>query len=112
VAWVVAAGEPGEQCGDDRVVEQSRTARFDLSLGYSYFTNGLIQQITNNLSANKTEKYAYDDLRRLLTAQLGPDSGIVRKYQYNYDRYWNGWGQNVVAGSGYNAMPGCSGTQN
>jgi len=86
------------------ILTQKTAGASYLSLGYSYFTNGQIQQITNNLNANKTEKYTYDDLRRLLTAQLGPDSGMVRKYQYDYDRYANRWGQNLVAGSGYNAQ--------
>jgi RHS repeat-associated protein len=75
-----------------------------LSLGYGYFAAGQVQQITNNLNSNKSEKYTYDDLRRLLTAQLGPDAAMVRKYQYDYDRYGNRWGQNVVAGSGYNSQ--------
>ncbi len=71
-----------------------------LNLGYSYFANGQIQQITNNLDSLKTEKYAYDDLARLLTAQRGPDTNIQRKYSYDYDRFGNRWAQNVVAGSG------------
>ncbi len=71
------------------------------SLAYTYAINGRITQITNALNGAKSEKYTYDDLNRLLTAQLGPDASIVRKYQYDYDRYGNRWGQNVIAGSGY-----------
>jgi hypothetical protein len=37
----------------------------------------------------------------LLTAQRGPDTNIQRKYSYDYDRFGNRWGQNVVAGSGF-----------
>ncbi len=71
------------------------------SLAYTYAINGRITQITNALNGAKSEKYTYDDLNRLLTAQLGPDASIVRKYHYDYDRYGNRWGQNVIAGSGY-----------
>ena len=38
-----------------------------LNLGYSYYANSQIQQVTNNLDGLKTEKYTYDELRRLLT---------------------------------------------
>ncbi|MGH7554516.1 MAG: hypothetical protein ACREMQ_16040 [Longimicrobiales bacterium] len=71
-----------------------------LSLGYTYFNNGQIQEISNGLNNLKSEKYAYDQLRRLFTAQRGPDASIQRKYQYDYDRYGNRWAQTVVAGSG------------
>lgn len=83
-----------------------------LSLAYAYFANAQIQQITNSLNGNKSEKYTYDELGRLLTAQLGPDSGMVRKYQYDYDRYGNRWGQNVIAGSGYNGQASFDQTSN
>ena len=53
----------------------------------------------------KSEKYTYDELNRLLTAQRGTDANIQRKYQYDFDRYGNRWGQNVVAGSG---LPGAN----
>src|SRR6267143_2716020 len=72
-----------------------------LNLGYSYYANSQIQQITNNLDSLKTEKYTYDELRRLLTAQRGPDTNIQRKYSYDYDRFGNRWGQTLVAGSGF-----------
>ena len=60
----------------------------------------------------KSEKFTYDELRRLLTAQRGPDTNIQRKYQYDYDRYGNRWGQNVVAGTGYNTQLGFDTTNN
>ncbi len=58
-------------------------------------------------------KYTYDDLRRLLTAQRGPDTNIQTKYSYPFDspgslragdygRYGNRWGQALVVGTGYN----------
>ncbi len=72
-----------------------------LNLGYGHYANGQIQQITNNLDSLKTEKYTYDDLGRLLTAQRGPDTNIQRTYSYDYDRFGNRWGQNLVAGSGF-----------
>ena len=72
-----------------------------LNLGYSYYANSQIQQVTNNLDGLKTEKYTYDELRRLLTAQRGPDANIQRKYSYDYDRFGNRWGQTLVAGSGF-----------
>src|SRR5207245_8226981 len=72
-----------------------------LNRGYSYHTNDQIQQITNNLDSLKTEKYTYDELRRLLTAQRGPDTNIQCKYSYDYDRFGNRWGQTLVAGSGF-----------
>ena len=72
-----------------------------LNLGYSYYANDQIQQITNNLDSLKTEKYTYDELRRLLTAQRGPDTNIQRKYSYDYDRFGNRWAQTLVAGSGF-----------
>src|SRR2546425_6531196 len=72
-----------------------------LNLGYSYYANSRIQQITNNLDSLKTEKYTYDELRRLLTAQRGPDTNIQRKYSYDYDRFGNRWAQTLVAGSGF-----------
>jgi RHS repeat-associated protein len=75
-----------------------------ISFSYLYFNNGRIVQITNALNSSKSETYTYDDLNRLLTAQLGPDTGVVRKYQYDYDRYGNRWAQNVIAGSGYNGQ--------
>src|SRR2546427_6769655 len=43
----------------------------------------------------------YDELRRLLTAQRGPDTNIQRKYSYDYDRFGNRWAQTLVAGSGF-----------
>jgi RHS repeat-associated protein len=74
-----------------------------LQLTYSHFNNGQIQQIVNNLVTNQTqdEKYTYDELRRLLTAQRGPDTSVQRKYTYDIDRYGNRWAQTVSAGSGY-----------
>jgi YD repeat-containing protein len=70
-----------------------------LSLAYSYYNNGQIQQITNGLNDLKTEKYTYDELGRLLTAQRGPDTSIQRKYVYEYDRYANRNKQDWVAGA-------------
>src|SRR3989449_10224039 len=43
----------------------------------------------------------YDELRRLLTAQRGPDANIQRNYSYDYDRFGNRWAQTLVAGSGF-----------
>ena len=34
-------------------------------------------------------RYTYDELGRLFTAQRGPDATIVRKYEYDFDRYGN-----------------------
>ena len=70
-----------------------------LDLGYSYYANGQIQQITNNSDGLKTEKYSYDDLGRLFTAQRGPDNNIQRKYSYDYDRFGNRWAQTLTAGT-------------
>ncbi len=75
-----------------------------LSLSYTYFGNGQIEQIINNLDNLKSEKFTYDELHRVLTAQRGPDASVQRKYQYDYDRYGNRWGQTLVAGSGYNTQ--------
>src|SRR3989441_2558178 len=72
-----------------------------LNLGYSYYANDQIQQITNNLDSLKTEKYTYDELRRLLTAQRGPDTNIQCKYSYDYDRFGTRWGQTLVAASAF-----------
>src|SRR5437899_2337660 len=72
-----------------------------LNLGYSYYAHDQIQQITNNLDSLKTEKYTYDELRRLLTAQRGPDTNIQRKYSYDYDRFGNRWAQTLVDGTGF-----------
>jgi RHS repeat-associated protein len=69
-----------------------------LNLAYSYYNNGQIQQITNGLNDLKSEKYTYDELGRLLTAQRGPDNNIQRKYVYEYDRYANRTKQDWVAG--------------
>ena len=71
-----------------------------LDLDYTYFTNGQINEIINALNSLKSEKYTYDDLLRLATAQRGPDSNIQRKYSYDYDRFGNRWAQTVTAGSG------------
>jgi RHS repeat-associated protein len=72
-----------------------------LSLGYSYYANGKVQQIVNQLvtDGRKDEKYTYDELSRLLTAQRGPDTNIQRKYSYDYDRFGNRWLQSLVAGT-------------
>ena len=70
-----------------------------LNLSYSYFNNGRISEITNNLDALKTETYSYDELGRLLTAQRRSDTNIQRKYTYVYDRYGNREWQDLVAGS-------------
>lgn len=69
-----------------------------LNLAYTYFNNGQIQEISNGLNNLKSEKYTYDQLRRLFTAQRGPDASIQRKYQYDYDRYGNRWARTLVAG--------------
>ncbi len=94
------------------LLTQKVTGTTHLSLSYSYFNNGATQQVLNNLDSLKSEKYTYDELQRLLTAQRGPDSNIQRKYFYDYDRYGNRWGQSVVAGSGYNGQLGFDATNN
>ncbi len=72
--------------------------RFQLS--YAYYGNGQIQQILNLLAAGnlKDEKYTYDEVGRLASAQRGPDYNIQRKFEYVYDRWGNRWDQNKVAG--------------
>ena len=72
--------------------------RFQLS--YAYYGNGQIQQILNLLAAGnlKDEKYTYDEVGRLASAQRGPDNNIQRKFEYVYDRWGNRWDQNKVAG--------------
>lgn len=73
-----------------------------LNLGYDYYANGQIWKAKNNQDENdlKSEKYTYDELRRLLTAQRGPDTDVKRKYTYDYDRHGNRWAQAVTGGTG------------
>ncbi len=82
------------------------------NLSYTYFANGQIQQITNGLDSLKSEIFTYDDLGRLLTAQLPPSGTILRTYQYDYDRFGNRWAQTVTAGSGYNGSLSLDTTSN
>ncbi len=84
------------------IFTQKGTTTVHLNLGYTLFANGQIQQVTDNLNNLKTEKYTYDELSRLLTAQRGPDASVQRLYSYDYDRYGNRWAQTLNQGSGYN----------
>jgi RHS repeat-associated protein len=81
------------------IVTQKSPSPTHLSLNYAYYASGQIQEITNGLNSLKSEKNTYDEIRRLLTAQRGPDANIQRKYEYEYDRYGNRWKQDWVAGA-------------
>jgi RHS repeat-associated protein len=62
--------------------------------------NGQIQCITDNVDNGRTEKYSYDNLGRLLTAQTTGSSGYAAwGLSMTYDRYGNRWGQAVTAGT-------------
>jgi RHS repeat-associated protein len=82
------------------ILTQKSGSTTHLDLDYTYYANGQISEIINALNSLKSEKYTYDDLLRLATAQRGPDANIQRKYSYDYDRFGNRWAQTVVAGSG------------
>ncbi len=94
------------------VLSQKVGGSANLNLTYSYYLNGQIQEIMNSLDGLKTEKYTYDQLQRLFTAQRGPDQNIQRKYEYDYDRYGNRWAQTVVAGSGLGGTNSFDATNN
>ncbi|HEY2934704.1 MAG TPA: RHS repeat-associated core domain-containing protein [Acidobacteriota bacterium] len=58
--------------------------------------NGRITSITDNLDANSTISYTYDELSRLATAATtGPAWGL----SWTYDRYGNRLGQNLTKGA-------------
>ena len=70
----------------------SAVTRMDFS--YNYVTsgqnNGQLQQATDNLDLNKTQKYSYDWLGRLKQFQLGPPAGpATTTLDYTYDPYGN-----------------------
>ena len=75
-----------------------------LSLSYDYGdpeNNGQIHGITDNLTPQRSTSYAYDELRRLKTAQttdiLSPNTW---KLHYTYDRYGNRLSEIPEAGTG------------
>jgi hypothetical protein len=83
----LATRQPGRLT--TQILTQKVGGATHVNLGYAHLANGQIQEITNNLNSLKSEKYTYDELRRLLTAQRGPNASIQRKYSYDYDRYGN-----------------------
>ncbi len=84
----------------DTLLTQKTGAAVHLNLDYLYRDDGRIQETANLQDSSKTEKYTYDELNRLLTAQRGPDATPAWKWSYEYDRFGNRWNKTLLAGTG------------
>jgi YD repeat-containing protein len=61
-----------------------------LNLSFSYYANGNVETISNNLNTSRTESFTYDDLNRVSTAASQAPSGTYCWGQsFGYDRYAN-----------------------
>ena len=86
------------QLGSSCVLDRSSCA---LDVGYSYFPNRQLAQLTDNLPGHKeSEAYVYDGLGRLRTATGGPPNAELWEETYAFDSYGNRTG---VSASGQTA---------
>jgi YD repeat-containing protein len=74
-----------------------------MDLGYSYFPDGALRRIVDNLNAGNNNAYRYDGRGRLHVVEGAPLEGQAWAQEYSYDSYGN---RTTVATHGRIAVDG------
>jgi RHS repeat-associated protein len=85
---VQTSGTVPTQCSDTSHLGNILDLTYGYNLGVA--DNGNVSQITNNLNANRTQTYSYDEMNRVKTALTQGTSGsLCWGLDYSYDIYAN-----------------------